>query len=74
MSQIFTAYAITFGWAIVASISVGIGIAIALRLFDWSTSKIDEWEELKKGNIAVAILLGSIVLAIGHVIAVAIQP
>ena len=39
MSEIFTAYLVTFGWAIVGSISMGIGIIIALKLFDLSTEQ-----------------------------------
>ncbi len=31
---------------------------IALKLFDLLTRDIDEFQELKKGNIAVAIVLG----------------
>lgn len=72
MSQIIEAYLITFGWALVGSISMGIGIIIAVRLFDLSTTKVDEWKELNNGNIAVAIVLGSVILSVGYVIAAAI--
>jgi hypothetical protein len=42
--DIFTAYLITFGWAIVGSVGMGVGIVIALKLFDLSTPRLDEWE------------------------------
>ncbi len=72
--EIFTAYAITFGWAIVGSISMGIGIVIALKIFDLSTPKVDEWELIKQGNIPMAIVLAAIILSLGMVIAGAIHP
>ncbi|MCA8994292.1 MAG: DUF350 domain-containing protein [Planctomycetaceae bacterium] len=73
MSEMFEAYLITFGWAITGSVSMGLGIIIALRLFDLSTTNLDEWDELKKGNMAVAVLLSSIVISLGLVIAAAIR-
>lgn len=72
--EIFTAYAITFGWAIVGSVGMGIGIIIALKLFDLSTPRVDEWELIKQGNIAMAIILASVVIALGLVISAAIHP
>jgi uncharacterized membrane protein YjfL (UPF0719 family) len=60
MPQIVDAYAITFGWAIVGSIAMGLGIIIALKMFDWSTRKVDEWELIKQGNMAMAVILSSV--------------
>ena len=74
MPEIFTAYLITFGWAIVGSVSMGIGIIITLKLFDLSTSKVDEWELIKQGNIPMAIILASVIIALGIVVAAAIHP
>jgi uncharacterized membrane protein YjfL (UPF0719 family) len=72
--EIFTAYLITFGWALVGSISMGIGIIIALKLFDLSTRNVDEWELIKQGNIPMAIILASVILALGMVVSAAIHP
>ncbi|WP_254513066.1 DUF350 domain-containing protein [Anatilimnocola floriformis] len=72
--SIFTAYAITFGWAIVGSIGMGLGIIIALKLFDLSTPKVDEWQEIKQGNIAMSIVLAAVIISVGIVIAGAIHP
>jgi len=36
---------------------MGLGIIISLKMFDLSTPKIDEWELIKQGNIAMAIVL-----------------
>lgn len=74
MPDIFYAYAITFGWAIVGSVSVGIGIIIALKLFDLSTTKVDEWELIKQGNLAMAMILSAVIISLGLVIASAVHP
>ena len=74
MSDIFMAYLITFGWAIVGSLSMGIGIIITLKLFDLSTGSVDEWELIKQGNIPMAIVLAAIILSLGIVVSSAIHP
>lgn len=74
MQEIFTAYLITFGWAIVGSIGMGLGIIIALKMFDLSTTRVDEWELVKQGNLSIAIILASVVISLGIVIASAIRP
>jgi uncharacterized membrane protein YjfL (UPF0719 family) len=74
MPEIFTAYLITFGWALVGSISMGIGIIITLKLFDLSTRNVDEWELIKQGNIPMAIILASVIIALGLVVSAAIHP
>jgi hypothetical protein len=74
MQEILTAYAITFGWAIVGSISMGLGIIIAVKMFEMSTHRIDEWELIKQNNIAMAIILAAVIVSVGIVIASAIQP
>ena len=74
MPDIIHAYLITFGWAIVGSISMGIGIIITLKLFDFSTPKLDEWELVKQGNIPIAIIMASVILSLGWVVSSAIRP
>jgi hypothetical protein len=72
--QVLLDYLITFGWAIVGSVSMGLGIIVALRMFDWSTPNVDEWELIKQGNVSIAILLSAVVIALGMVISAAINP
>lgn len=72
--EIMQAYLITFGWAIVGSVSMGIGIIIAVKLFELSTHKVDEWEEIKKGNIAMAVVMAAVIIALGIVVASVIAP
>jgi uncharacterized membrane protein YjfL (UPF0719 family) len=53
---------------------MGLGIIIALKLFDLSTRNVDEWELIKQGNIAMAIIMASVIIALGFVVSAAIHP
>ena len=48
-------------------ISMG-AVYIALRTFDVFTKNLDEWKEMKKGNTAVGLLLGGIIVSISLVL------
>ena len=63
--SIWERYAEGLGWAVVASIGFSVGVAIALKVFDWFSSDIDEWEEIKKGNWSVALIFVSMIVMIG---------
>ena len=68
----------------IENLLIGIGIAVAqltlglllamgsvylgIWMFDKLTEGIDEMKELQKGNVAVAILLGAIILSIANVV------
>ncbi len=59
----------------IAFVQLIVGLALAmgsvylgLRMFDKLTEGIDEMAELKKGNVAVAILLGAIIFSIANVV------
>ena len=67
-------YAVTFGWAFVGALSMGIAIIFMLKVFTWSTTEIDEWEEVKKGNIAVAIIMSSVILGAALVVSFCVKP
>lgn len=71
--QIFTQYLITFGWAITGAISMGIALGLVIKIFD-IISPINEWEEIKKNNISMAIVLGSLILGTALVIGLTILP
>ncbi|MFH1214221.1 MAG: DUF350 domain-containing protein [Candidatus Neomarinimicrobiota bacterium] len=53
------------GWAIVAAIGFSFGVGLAIKVFDLLSSNIDEWEEIKKGNIGVALIIVSLILMVG---------
>jgi uncharacterized membrane protein YjfL (UPF0719 family) len=40
------------------------GVYISIKLFDLLTPNIEEWKEMKKGNVAVGLLLGAIVFSV----------
>jgi len=71
-------------WAIVviaigfAQLVIALGLAmgmqfIALSVFGKLTKQLDEWAELKKGNIAVAITMAAIVIAVAAVVAKGVE-
>ena len=66
-------YLITLGWALTGAISMGIGIAIAVGVYTLLTPNIDEMEEIKKGNIGVAIIIVALILGSTVVIAVSLK-
>lgn len=53
---------------VIGVVAAMIGIYFAVTIFDQLTGDIDEFKELKKGNVAVAILLGAVLLAVSFVI------
>ena len=67
-----TQYLITFGWAMTGAISVAIALGISIKVFDLLTP-INEWEEIRKGNIGVAIILSSIIIGICLVIGLTVM-
>lgn len=72
ISKILTSYLVSIGWAVVAAISMSISLGILLKVYDIMTP-INEWEEIRKGNIACAILMAASILAFGMVVAAAIM-
>ena len=71
--NILLEYAITLGWALTGAISMALSFGILLKVYDWMTP-VDEWEEIKKGNISIAILMGCVIISFAIVIANIIAP
>jgi uncharacterized membrane protein YjfL (UPF0719 family) len=61
-------FARSFGWAVVAAISFAFAMGLAIKVFDLLSRDIDEWEEIKKGNWGVALIICSMILSIGLVL------
>ena len=59
-------------WSLVASVSMSISLGILLKVYDMMTP-IDEWEEIRKGNIACAIIMAAVVLSFGIVVAMVVS-
>ena len=73
MARVLVDYLIAIGWGVVGAVSMACGLGILLKVFDWLTP-IDEWAEIKKGNICVAIIMAAVILALGIAIGFAIMP
>lgn len=74
MPDIVHAYLITFGWALVGSLSMGIGILLTLKIFALSTREVDEWALVKQGNMSIAVILAAVIISLGLVVASAVRP
>jgi len=58
----------SIAWALVAAISFSIAMGLAIKVFDWMSKDINEWEEIKKGNLGVALIFVAMILAVGLVL------
>lgn len=65
--EIFKEYLITFGWALTGAISMAVSLGVGLKIYDFLTP-INEWEEIKKGNMGVSIIVASVIITFGIVI------
>jgi uncharacterized membrane protein YjfL (UPF0719 family) len=50
-----------------------LSILFSVWIFDRLTTRLDEWAELKRGNVAVAALLAGVIIAISTLIGVAVE-
>ena len=64
-----------FGLAqlVVAVLLGAIVTYLSVVLFDRATKNIDEWAELRKGNLAIGIVLGAIVVAVAWIVRPALK-
>jgi uncharacterized membrane protein YjfL (UPF0719 family) len=58
----------SFGWALTAAISFAIAMGLSIKVFDWMSKDINEWEEIKKGNIGVALIFVAMILSVAAVL------
>lgn len=70
--SIFKEYLITFGWAVTGAISMAIALGIGVKIYSFLTP-INEWEEVKKGNIGAAIIIASVIIGFALVIGLTIS-
>jgi uncharacterized membrane protein YjfL (UPF0719 family) len=61
------------GWGTVGIFMMALSLWILLGVFTWLTP-VDEWDELKKGNLAIAIVMASVIIGFALVISSAIAP
>lgn len=60
-------------WAVVAAIGFAVAISVAFFVLNKLTPGLNEWEELKKGNMAVAVLWSAFTLAVAIVLFVVLN-
>ncbi len=70
--DILTQYFITFGWAVTGAISMAVSLGILVKLFSFITP-INEWEELRNGNMAVGVVMAAVVLGAAFVIGLTVM-
>lgn len=64
----FAQYGRSLLWAITAAIGFGLGVGISLKVFDWLSTDIDEWEEIKKGNLGVSLIFVALIVMVGLIV------
>jgi len=52
-------------WAVVASVGFAFGVGLALKVFNWLSTDIDEWAEIKNKNYGVAAIIVTLILMVG---------
>lgn len=65
-------YLFTFGWSLVGAISMAVAFLVMMKVFNKMTP-FNEWEEIKNGNMAVAVTVAAVVIAAALVISSAIS-
>jgi uncharacterized membrane protein YjfL (UPF0719 family) len=59
---------------VISIVTAAVAAYLSIWLFDKTTRNIDEWNELRKGNVAVGIVLGAIVIGVGIILRPALAP
>lgn len=65
-------YLFTFGWSLVGAISMAVAFLVMMKVFNKLTP-FNEWEEIKNGNMAVAVTIAAVIISAALVIASAIS-
>jgi uncharacterized membrane protein YjfL (UPF0719 family) len=71
--ELWLDYLKTFGWGIVGAVTMAVSLWILLKVFTWLTP-VDEWEELKKGNLGIAIIMAAVILGFAIVVGFMVAP
>jgi hypothetical protein len=58
----------SLAWAVVAAVSFAFAMGLSIKVFDWMSKDIDEWAEIKKGNIGVSLIFVAMILSVGLVL------
>ena len=72
-ARLFVALGVEVVQLLLGLISAVVSILFAVWLFDRLTTRLDEWAELKRGNVAVAALLAGVIIAISLLVGIALE-
>ena len=64
-SGLLAEYGRAIGWSVAAAIGFSFGVGLALKVFDWLSTDINEWEEIKTGNMGVAYIFVALIVMVG---------
>ena len=60
LEQTLFAMGKSLAWSVVAAVSFAFAMGLSIKVFDWMSKDINEWEEIKKGNIGVSLIFVAI--------------
>lgn len=66
-------YIKTFFWGLTGAITMAVALPILLTVFNKFTP-IDEWAEIKKGNMAVGVIIAALIIGFAIVMGFSIVP
>lgn len=63
----------TIGWALAGGIGMGLGLVVSLKIFTLLTRDVDEWAEVKKGNLGMCLILSAVIVGTSLVIMMSVR-
>ena len=68
LQSVLMSYLRAIGWSVVAAFGFSLGIGLAIKVFDWMSTDIDEWQEIKNGNIGVSLIFIALILSVAALV------
>lgn len=66
-------YLQTFFWGLTGAVTMAVALPLLLTVFDKFTP-IDEWAEIKKGNMAVGVIIAALIIGFAIVMGFCVVP
>jgi uncharacterized membrane protein YjfL (UPF0719 family) len=73
MNGVLPQFLLALGTGLVGAVTMAVALALLLKVFTWLTP-LDEWAELRSGNLAVAIVLAAVIVGSAVVVGLAMRP
>jgi uncharacterized membrane protein YjfL (UPF0719 family) len=73
MGLLIVDYLKAFGWGVVGAVTMAVSLWILLKVFTWLTP-VDEWEELRKGNLGISIVMAAVIIGFAIVVGSMVAP